>query len=385
MDLDRRLDPEIAAALAELPILDLSDIPAARETMLARRAAAAADAQPSPTVVRQDHLVPGLNGAPEVRVRHYRPASQSGVLPCLYWIHGSGHVLGQVDQDDLVMDHIVDTVGGAVVSVDWRRAPEHPFPAPMDDCYAGLAWTHRHAAELNVDPERIAVGGASSGGGSAAGLVLLARDRGEFPVCFQLLIYPMLDDRNVTPASVTLTDRRVWNRASNLIGWRAYVGDLDLFIDEDIEYGQRLQQAGVPTELHVYPGGSHAFESYASASALARRFVRDRTKLWCGRSGCDISRPRIAGLLTMTVYCGCGTLHKRGVFDKSHNRPASSTRRLVIEATYQFGPTGQDANGRSADDGRRPRPRPPAGHRRPCTGPGSHLRPLDECQVVEGR
>jgi acetyl esterase/lipase len=177
----------------------------------------------------------------------------------------------------------------------------------MDDCYAGLAWTHKHAAELNVDPRRIAVGGASSGGGSAAGLVLLARDRGEFPVCFQLLIYPMLDDRNATPASMALTDPRVWNRTSNFIGWRAYVGDtagtdrvspyaaparaanlaglppayvavgdLDLFIDEDIEYAQRLQQAEVPTELHVYPGGSHAFETYAPDSALARRFVRDR-------------------------------------------------------------------------------------------------------------
>jgi len=307
MDLDRRLDPEIAAALAELPIMDLSDIPAAREIMLERRAAAAADAAPSPTVVRQDHLVPGLNGAPDVRVRHYRPIRAPGVLPCLYWIHGGGHVLGQVDQDDLVMDHIVDTVGCAAVSVEWRRAPEHPFPAPMDDCYAGLAWTHKHAAELNVDPQRIAVGGASSGGGSAAGLVLLARDRGEFPVCFQLLIYPMLDDRNATPASMALTDPRVWNRTSNLIGWRAYVGDaagtdrvspyaaparaanlaglppaylavgdLDLFIDEDIEYAQRLQQAAVPTELHVYPGGSHAFETYAPGSALARRFVRDR-------------------------------------------------------------------------------------------------------------
>jgi acetyl esterase/lipase len=307
MDLDRRLDPEIAAALAELPIMDLSDIPAARVTMLERRAAAAADAQPSPTVVRQDHLVPGLNGAPDVRVRHYRPISQPSVLPCLYWIHGGGHVVGQVDQDDLVMDHIVDTVGCAAVSVDWRRAPEHPFPAPLDDCYAGLAWTHKHAAELNVDPRRIAVGGASSGGGSAAGLVLLARDRGEFPVCFQLLIYPMLDDRNATPASMALTDPRVWNRTSNFIGWRAYVGDaagtdrvspyaaparaanlaglppayvavgdLDLFIDEDIEYAQRLQQADVPTELHVYPGGSHAFETYAPGSALARRFIRDR-------------------------------------------------------------------------------------------------------------
>jgi acetyl esterase/lipase len=95
VDLDRRLDPEIAAALALLPIMDLSDIPTARETMLARRAAAAADAQPSPTVIRQDHLVPGLDGAPEVLVRHYRPAGQSGVLPCLYWIHGGGHVVGQ--------------------------------------------------------------------------------------------------------------------------------------------------------------------------------------------------------------------------------------------------------------------------------------------------
>jgi acetyl esterase/lipase len=211
-------------------------------------------------------------------VRHYRPAGAHGVLPCLYWIHGGGHVLGQIEQDDLAMDHIVDTVGCAVVSVEWRRPPEHPFPAPMDDCYAGLAWTHRHAAELGVDPARIAVGGASSGGGSAAGLALLARDRGELPVGFQLLIYPMLDDRNVTPASRALTDPRVWNRASNLIGWAAYlaVGDLDLFIDEDIEYAQRLQQADVPTELHVYPGGTHAFDSYAPASALARRFAADR-------------------------------------------------------------------------------------------------------------
>ncbi len=307
MDLARRLDPEIAAVLAGLPLLDLSDIPTARVTMLERRATAAADAQPSPTVVRQDHLVPGLNGAPDVLVRHYRPTRQSGPLPCLYWIHGGGHMLGEVGQDDLVMDHVVDTVGCAAVSVDWRRAPEHPFPAPMDDCYAGLAWTYQQAAELGVDPERIAIGGASSGGGSAAGLALLARDLGDIPVCFQLLIYPMLDDRNITPASMTLTDPRVWNRAANLAGWQAYVGDaagtdrvspyaaparatdlaglppaylavgdLDLFIDEDTEYAQRLQQAGVPTELHVYPGGSHAFESYAPGSALARRFVRDR-------------------------------------------------------------------------------------------------------------
>jgi acetyl esterase/lipase len=301
MDLDRRLDPEIAAALAELPLLDLSDIPAARITMLERRAAAAADAAPSPTVVRQDHLVPGLNGAPDVRVRHYRPLSQPSVLPCLYWIHGGGHVVGQVDQDDLVMDHIVDTVGCAAVSVDWRRAPEHPFPAPLDDCYAGLAWTHKHAAELNVDPQRIAVGGASSGGGSAAGLVLLARDRGEFPVCFQLLIYPMLDDRNATPASMALTDPRVWNRSSNFIGWRAYVGDaagtdqvsayaaparatdlaglppayvsvmqFDPLRDEGVAYALAMLAAGVSVELHLFPGTFHGSALFHTA-AISRR------------------------------------------------------------------------------------------------------------------
>lgn len=99
------------------------------------------------------------------RVRHYRPSDQSSPLPCLYWIHGGGHVLGQIEQDDPMMDHIVQTVGCAALSVDWRRPPEHPFPAPMNDCYAGLRWTYHNATELRVDPDHIAIGGASSGGG----------------------------------------------------------------------------------------------------------------------------------------------------------------------------------------------------------------------------
>jgi acetyl esterase/lipase len=275
--------------------------------MMNMLAEAQAGIQRSQNVVYSDHQAPGLNGAPQVRVRLYRPADQPGQLPCLYWIHGGGHVLGQIEQDDLMMEHIVEAVGCAAVSVEWRRPPEHPFPAPMDDCYAGLKWAHANAAELGLDPGRIAVGGASSGGGSAAGLALLARDRGEVPVCFQLLVYPMLDDRNVTPASLAVTEPKVWNRQSNLIGWQSYVGDavgtdrvspyaaptradslaglppaylpvgdLDLFIDEDIEYAQRLQQADVPAELHVYPGGIHGFDLLAPASRLAQRFVRDR-------------------------------------------------------------------------------------------------------------
>jgi acetyl esterase/lipase len=307
MDLLGRLDPEIAEVFPHLPPLDLTDIPTARTTMMNLLAEAQAGIQRSQNVVYSDHQAPGLNGAPQVRVRLYRPADQPGQLPCLYWIHGGGHVLGQIEQDDLMMEHIVEAVGCAAVSVEWRRPPEHPFPAPMDDCYAGLKWAHANAAELGLDPGRIAVGGASSGGGSAAGLALLARDRGEVPVCFQLLVYPMLDDRNVTPASLAVTEPKVWNRQSNLIGWQSYVGDavgtdrvspyaaptradslaglppaylpvgdLDLFIDEDIEYAQRLQQADVPAELHVYPGGIHGFDLLAPASRLAQRFVRDR-------------------------------------------------------------------------------------------------------------
>ena len=188
MDLLGRLDPEIAEIFPHLPVLDLTDIPTARTTMMDMLAEAQAGIGRSLDVVYSDHLAPGLNGAPQVRVRLYRPASQPGPLPCLYWIHGGGHVLGQIEQDDLMMEHIVEAVGCAAVSVEWRRPPEHPFPAPMDDCYAGLTWAHRNATELGLDPGRIAVGGASSGGGSAAGLALLARDRGEVPVCFQLLV-----------------------------------------------------------------------------------------------------------------------------------------------------------------------------------------------------
>jgi acetyl esterase/lipase len=307
MELIDRMDPEVAAVFPHLPVMDLTDIPTARTTMMDMLAAANAEVTPSTAVVREDRQVPGLDDDPEVRVRVYRPADQSDVLPCLYWIHGGGHVLGQIEQDDPMMDHIVEAVGCVAVSVEWRRPPEHPFPAPMNDCYAGLTWTHKNAAELRIDPRRIAIGGASSGGGSAAGLALLARDRGEVPVCFQLLVYPMLDDRNVTPASVAITEPKVWNRTSNLIGWRSYlgdavgteavspyaaptrasdlaglppayipVGDVDLFIDEDIEYAQRLIQAGVPTELRVYPGGIHGFDLLAGSSGLAQRFQTDR-------------------------------------------------------------------------------------------------------------
>jgi acetyl esterase/lipase len=307
LDFLNRLDPDVAAVFPDLPEVDLSDIAAARAALANLLASTQRDATHSPTVIRRDHAAPALGDAPDVRVRTYHPANQLGPIPCLYWIHGGGHVRGQVEQDDLAIEHIVQTVGCTVASVDWRSAPEHPFPAEMDDCYAGLNWIHHHAADLGIDGGRIAVGGASSGGGSAAGLALLARDRGHPPICFQLLIEPMLDDRNVTASSYAITEPKVWNRRSNQIAWQAYlgtaagadevsvyaaparadnlaglpptfiaVGDVDLFFDEDIEYALRLQHAEVPIEMHVYPGAIHGFQDLAPASQLARHSVRHR-------------------------------------------------------------------------------------------------------------
>jgi acetyl esterase/lipase len=308
MTIISRLDPELAAAVAQLPILDLTDLPSAR-TIMAERHAQAQSANPRPDrpVSHSDHSAPGADGDPDVTVRVFRPDDTDDVLPCLYWIQGGGYVLTAPDLDDRFCEEIADVHGCVVVSVDWRRAPEHPFPAAADDCYAGLAWTFRNASALRIDPRRVVVGGHSSGGGAAAALVLRVRDRKEFLVCHQLLIYPMLDDTNSTPASFAVTDPEVWNRTSNELGWRGYLGDsygtdhvspyaaparmddvanlppatvltgeLDLFVDEDITYAQRLTNAGVPTELHVYTGAHHGFDRLAPDSAVSQRFVADR-------------------------------------------------------------------------------------------------------------
>ncbi len=264
-----------------------------------------ADLPPIEGVTSEDKIAPGPQAAPGVRLRVYLPKDQSRKLPALYWIHGGGYVMGDIEQDDRLMKQLVTRIGCVAVSVDYRLAPEHPFPAPVEDCYAGLKWLFSHAEELGV--ERIAIAGASGGGGLAAGLALLVRDRGEVQVAFQLLIYPMIDDRNVTPTSHAITDPRVWNRESNRLGWKAYlgrdgggadvspyaaatrakdltnlppayipVGALDLFVDENIEYAQRLIQAGVPTELHVYPGAFHGFDLFAPSAAVSKQFKADR-------------------------------------------------------------------------------------------------------------
>ncbi|MFD0660539.1 alpha/beta hydrolase [Thermocatellispora tengchongensis] len=224
------LDPGLAAALADIPLpaadfstASFDDLPDIRLQIAAMRAAMAPAVDERVTI--EDRRIPGPEGAPDVRVRIYREAGREGVLPGLYWIHGGGMIIGEPEMDDARLASYVLEVGCVAVSVDYRLAPENPHPAPVEDCYAGLVWTAKNAAELGIDPDRIAVGGISAGGGLAAGTVLLARDRGGPAVAFQLLVCPMLDDRNITASSREFTEAIVWSRANNEFGWKALLGD----------------------------------------------------------------------------------------------------------------------------------------------------------------
>jgi acetyl esterase/lipase len=310
MNFVEQLDPELKAVMERMPTdrtLDLAKISAARARMKKLVLEMLATFPQVEGVSQEDRFAPGTQGGPPVRVRIYRADDQSSKLPALYWIHGGGYVMGDIDMDDRLMKQMVKRIGCVAASVDYRLAPEHPFPTPVEDCYTGLKWLFAHADELGVEPARIAIGGPSGGGGLTAGLGLLARDRNEVQVAYQLLIYPMIDDRNATAAAHAITDPRVWNRESNRLGWKAYlgrdgggadvspyaaatratdlsnlpptyisVGTLDLFVDENIDYAQRLIQAGVATELHVYPGAFHGFDMFAPSARVSKQFKADR-------------------------------------------------------------------------------------------------------------
>lgn len=298
------IDPEIGAALAQLPgfapVVEREQLAALREQRMAFLDAV----ELSDAVERTDHVVPGLDGGPDVTVRVHVPKGLTGPAPCMYSIHGGGYIIGHRSMDDLRFDRWCPDLGVIGVSVEYRLAPETPYPGPLEDCYAGLRWVFHNAGELGVDRARVGIGGASAGGGLAAALALLARERGEFPLAFQMLAYPMIDDRQITPSS--RWEVPIWAPGSNTFGWRCYLGDLygaddvpylaaparatdlaglppalvyvgtlDGFCDEDVDYAQRLYQAGVPTELHVYPGAPHGFDGFTPDAVLSRRCNRD--------------------------------------------------------------------------------------------------------------
>jgi acetyl esterase/lipase len=238
-----------------------------------------------------------------ISVRLFRPVGVSEPAPALLWIHGGGYVIGTAQQDDVLCQRFSARLGISVASVDYRLAPEHPYPAPLEDCYAALTWLTGLPA---VDSGRVAIGGASAGGGLAAALALLARDRGEIRPIFQLLAYPMLDDRS--PGTAANPNYRLWSLSSNQFGWTAYLGDADpqvavparrddlsglapawigvgthdLFHDEDLAYAKRLKSAGVPCQVEIVPGAFHGFDAIVPKAQVSRGFFNSQCDSLCG-------------------------------------------------------------------------------------------------------
>jgi acetyl esterase/lipase len=235
----------------------------------------------------------------DVGVRVQRPAGQVDSGPALLWIHGGGTVMGTAAQDDKFGRKLVNFANIAVAAVDHRLAPEHPYPTPLEDCYAALSWLIRQPW---VDPARVAIGGASAGGGFAAALAQLTHDRGEFAPALQMLAYPMLDDR--TGADPDGRSRVMWSERDNQLAWRWYldgadpsvaaparreelaglppawigIGTLDLFYVESTTYAERLRGAGVPVHLEVARGAFHAFDSIVPNASVSQRFFASQCR-----------------------------------------------------------------------------------------------------------
>lgn len=286
------VDPDFQPLIDALPTFDLShaSLPAIRAG-LAERAAAAPPPDDSVTVT--EHVAPGQDGKPDVRVLVYRPADAVGNLPVVLHFHPGGYIMGGPFMRDARNRFLAKAVGCVIASVVYRLAPEHPYPAALEDAYTALSWLHADGARFGADTTRIAISGDSAGGGLAAALAQMAHDKGEIPILFQVLTYPMLDNRSGSAIDRgAFVGQYMWSGEANRFAWQALLGEdhpeqdprpyavpahraelaglppafiavgaLDLFAEEDIDYARRLLRAGVPTELHVYPGAFHGFDS----------------------------------------------------------------------------------------------------------------------------
>ena len=311
---DYKFHPDLHAMLPLLPIL--TDFSTTEKVRKIRKL----NAEMMPVVedrtdvTTEDRMIPGPKGAPEVRVRIYRPGAEApglsagngdNPLPGILEIHGGGFMLGSIEMTDRWCQFITATVGVVVVSVEYRLAPEHPFPAGIEDCYAALCWMATNADSLGVDATRIAISGQSAGGGLAAGTALMARDRGGPALALQLLEIPELDDRLDTPSMLAFEDTPLWNRPNAVWSWKHYLGpdhapgalvspyaaparaeDLrglpttyistmqyDPLRDEGLRYGMRLMEAGVTVEMHSYAGTFHGSAMVTEAEPSVRNLA----------------------------------------------------------------------------------------------------------------
>jgi acetyl esterase/lipase len=310
-------DPELEAVLTVLneqfpATLTPEMIPALRQNPMMHTEDAFHGLLSQNGLVRRDVTIPGYRGE-EIVASIIAREGRTGTGPGIYHTHGGGMILGTR------LDGVAGMLGWIVrhdavlVTAEYRLAPEFPDPYPVEDCYAGLVWTAEHAAELGIDPTRILIGGASAGGGLAAGTALLARDRRGPALVGQLLICPMLDDRDGTVSTRQVDGVGVWDRGSNLTGWTALLGDrrgtddvsiyaaparatdlsglppafidcgsVEVFRDEDVAYATRLWASGVQAELHVWAGGFHGFDMMAAHAVVARASIAARDS-WVDR------------------------------------------------------------------------------------------------------
>lgn len=284
------------------PLMRMTSVPLNSQTLtLARKAPLGPPALPAPAFI--ERTAPGLRGAPEVRLYVINARADGPPRPAILYMHGGGFVLGSARASLRSAQELASTLDCVVVSVDYRLAPETKFPGPLEDNYAALKWLHSNGGALRIDPSRIAVMGESAGGGHAAMLAIAARDRGEVPIVYQALIYPMLDDRTgSTRKTPPYQGALIWTAEKNRFGWTALlgvpagsarvpygavparvedlrglppafigVGSIDLFVDEDIDYARRLVDFGIPVTLDVVPGAFHGFDT-TPGSALAKTF-----------------------------------------------------------------------------------------------------------------
>jgi acetyl esterase len=311
------LDPELASVLAGFPdgvdpgahLRDMNVVRMLRST-LDLLGVMGGSLPTDERVAVEDGAIPGVEAGTEIPVRIYTPVHRAdGRAPALVFFHGGAFVLGDRYTEELRCLRYAAEAQCVVVSVDYRLAPEHPFPAGVYDCYAGLEWTVSHARELDIDPARVGVGGSSAGGALAAAVALMARDRGGPALVVQILNYPVVDDRMQTPSMRAFDATPMWTSGADADMWQHYLGDpdgrgdvspyaapgratdlaglpaayvltaeLDPLRDEGIDYARRLMEAGVPTELHTVAGACHGFDIIAAGSTLGQRSIEEQVR-----------------------------------------------------------------------------------------------------------
>lgn len=291
-----RVAPELRnAALFAMPPLRPALIPLTQRLLRIRKAKA-------PIGVRMtERRLSGTAGNPDVRVLILEREGSGGTRPALLWLHGGGYLIGTPEIDLTLLARVLERLDVIVVSVDYRLAPRDPFPAALDDAMTALRWLREQGEALGIDRDSIAIGGNSAGGGLAAALAQRAHDE-DVPLAFQLLMYPMLDDRTVLRTEHGNRGELIWTPRENRFGWTSYlgqppgddapayaaparrhdlvglppawigVGSLDLFHDEDVAYAQRLLAAGVSCVLEVVADAPHAFDLLNFDTATARAF-----------------------------------------------------------------------------------------------------------------